>query len=62
MILLHENSQGIRIIREDAVKRSKVRVIGRMNNTIRTYRFNNLPFYEHPLIVGKSRLLRWLGL
>lgn len=30
--------------------RGKVRVLNEMNHTIRTYRFNNLPFYEHPLL------------
>lgn len=50
MTLLHENSKGIKIIREDAVKRSKVRVLDKSGRTICTYRFNNIPFYSHPLM------------
>lgn len=49
MIVLHENKQGVQIIREDYVKRSAVKVISN-SRTLRIYRFNNIPFYEHPLL------------
>ena len=50
MILLHENSKGIKIVREDGKKRSKVRVIASDGHTLHTYRFNNIPFFVHPLL------------
>jgi hypothetical protein len=50
-ILLHKNSAGVEIVRIDMKKRSKVCVYGYSDNgeryTIRTYRMNNIPFYEH---------------
>lgn len=49
-MILHENSKGVRLIREDKVKRSTVKAVGPVNNAIHTYRFNNLPFYSHPLL------------
>lgn len=48
--LLHENSKGIRIVREDGVKRSAVKVLGFDGSAIRTYRFNNVPEYKHPYL------------
>ena len=48
--VLHENSKGIKIIREDYKKRSKVCVIGFDGTSIRTYRFNNVPEYKHPYL------------
>lgn len=48
--VLHENSKGIKIIREDYKKRSKVNVIGFDGTPIRTYRFNNVPEYKHPYL------------
>ena len=48
-MLLHENSHGVKMIREDKVKRSAVKVI-EDGHTLHTYRFNNIPFYEHPYL------------
>ena len=48
-MLLHENSHGVKMIREDKVKRSTVKVI-EDGHTLHTYRFNNIPFYEHPYL------------
>ncbi len=50
MTLLHENSKGVTIIREDGKKRSKVRVLAPDGHTLHTYRFNNIPPYSHPLL------------
>lgn len=50
MTLLHENDKGVRIVREDYKKRSKVNVIGSSGYVIRTYRFNNVPEYQHPYL------------
>ena len=50
MILLHENSRGIKIIREDMVKRSVIKVLRPDGTASRTYRMNNIPFYSHPLL------------
>ena len=47
--ILHKNSKGITMTREDKVKRSCVKVASH-GCTFRTYRFNNIPFYEHPLL------------
>lgn len=47
--VLHENSRGIQIIREDMVKRSAVKVKSGVH-TLKTYRMNNVPFYEHPCL------------
>ena len=47
--ILHENSKGVTMTREDKVKRSCVKV-AKDGCTFRTYRFNNIPFYEHPLL------------
>lgn len=47
--VLHENEYGIKMIREDMVKRSAVKVY-RGNDHLRTYRFNNVSIYEHPLL------------
>ena len=51
--VLHENSKGITMTREDKVKRSCVKVASH-GCTFRTYRFNNIPFYEHPLLSGAN--------
>ena len=48
-MLLHENSFGVKMIREDKVKRSTVKVI-EDGHTLHIYRFNNIPFYEHPYL------------
>ena len=48
--VLHENSKGIKIVREDYKTRSKVSVIGFDGTSIRTYRFNNVPEYKHPYL------------
>ena len=48
-MLLHENSHGVKMLREDKVKRSAVKVI-EDGHTLHTYRFNNIPFYEHPYL------------
>ena len=48
--VLHENSKGIKIVREDYKNRSKVCVLGFDGSTIRTYRFNNVPEYKHPYL------------
>lgn len=48
--VLHENSKGIRIVREDYKNRSSVRVLGFDGTSIRTYRFNNVPEYKHPYL------------
>ena len=45
--LLHSNTYGIDMVRIDAKKRSKVCVCNKTGKTIRTYRMNNVPFYEH---------------
>ena len=50
LTVLHENSKGIRIVREDYKIRSKVSVIGFDGTSIRTYRFNNVPEYKHPYL------------
>lgn len=50
MTVLHENSKGIKIVREDYKNRSKVRVLGLDGSTIRTYRFNNVAEYQHPYL------------
>ena len=50
MTLLHKNSKGVTIIREDGKKRSKVRVLAPDGHTLHTYRFNNIPPYSHPLL------------
>ena len=49
IMLLHENSHGVKMIREDKAKRSTVKVI-EDGHTLHTYRFNNIPFYEHPYL------------
>lgn len=49
-VVLHENKKGIKIIREDGVKRSKVKVIGLNGTPVRIYRFNNCPEYKHPYL------------
>ncbi len=54
MKILHENSKGIRMIYEEGVRRSNVRVIGGDGHTLQIYRFNNAPFYEHPLLSWKN--------
>lgn len=48
--LLHENSKGIKIVREDYKNRSKVCVLGFSGTAIRIYRFNNVPEYKHPYL------------
>ena len=48
--VLHENSKGIKIVREDYKTRCKVSVIGFDGTAIRTYRFNNVPEYKHPYL------------
>ena len=48
--LLYENIKGIKIVREDGVKRSCVKVLGFDGTSIRTYRFNNVPAYNHPYL------------
>ena len=48
MTLLHENSKGVTIIREDGKRRSSVKVLAPDGHTIQTYRFNNIPPYSHP--------------
>ena len=48
--VLHENSKGIKIVREDYKNRSKVCVIGFDGISMRTYRFNNVPEYKHPYL------------
>lgn len=50
LTVLHENSKGIRIVREDYKIRSKVSVIGFDGTSIRTYRFNNVPEFKHPYL------------
>lgn len=50
MTVLHENSKGIKIVREDYKNRSKVRVLGLDGSAIRTYRFNNVAEYQHPYL------------
>ena len=50
LVVLHENSKGICIVREDYKNRSKVNVIGFDGTPIRTYRFNNVPEYKHPYL------------
>ena len=50
MTLLHKNSKGVTIIREDGKRRSKVRVLAPDGHTTQTYRFNNIPPYSHPLL------------
>ena len=47
--MLHENSKGVTMTCENKVKRSCVKV-AKDGCTFRTYRFNNIPFYEHPLL------------
>ena len=49
-VLLHENSKGVKIVREDMKKRSKVCVLGLDGTSICTYRFNNVPEYKHPYL------------
>ena len=49
-MILHENDKGIKMIREDGKKRSKVRVLAPDGHTLHTYRFNNIPPYSHPLL------------
>ena len=46
-IILNENIYGIRMIRTDLKKRSRVDVINKNGDTLHTYRMNNVPFYEH---------------
>ena len=48
-MILHENRHRIVMIREDKVRRSCVKVTS-PGYTHRVYRFNNIPFYEHPLL------------
>lgn len=50
MKLLHVNKHGIRIVRRDFVNRSEVKVYGLDNRPIMTYRFNNVPTYEHQML------------
>ena len=50
MTLLHKNSKGVTIIREDGKKRSSVKVLAPDGHTLHTYRFNNIPPYSHPLL------------
>ena len=50
LTVLHENSKGIKIVREDYKNRSKVCVLGFDGSAIRTYRFNNVPEYKHPYL------------
>ena len=46
-IILNENIYGIRMIRTDLKKRSRVDVINKNGDTLHTYRMNNVPFYEN---------------
>ena len=47
---LYKSSKGILFIREDYKKRSKVSVVNSNGYNLRTYRFNNIPEYEHPYL------------
>ena len=49
-MILHENDKGIKMIREDGKRRSKVRVLAPDGHTLHTFRFNNIPPYSHPLL------------
>ena len=46
--VLNENSWGIRLIKTDLKKRSRVDVVNKYGDKLATYRFNNIPLYEHP--------------
>ena len=46
--VLNENSWGIRLIKTDLKKRSRVDVVNKYGENLATYRFNNIPLYEHP--------------
>lgn len=46
--VLNENSWGIRQIKTDLKKRSRVDVVNKYGDKLATYRFNNIPLYEHP--------------
>ena len=48
--ILNRNNQGVSIVRHDYKQRSAVKVKGPVNNTIMTYRMNNIPDYKHPLL------------
>lgn len=50
LTVLHKNSKGIEIVREDYKNRSKVSVLGFDGTPIRIYRFNNAPEYKHPYL------------
>ena len=58
--VLHKNSKGIQIVREDYKNRSKVCVLGFNGTAIRTYRFNNVPEYKHPYLSWEN-LDHWGG-
>ena len=46
-IVLNENIYGIRMIRTDMKKQSRVDVVNKNGVKLYTYRMNNVPFYEH---------------
>lgn len=49
-LLLNENSFGVKIVRIDYKKRTAVKVINTFGDNLMTYRFNNLPFYQHQFL------------
>lgn len=53
-VVLNENSYGIRMIRTDKVRRSKVDVVSENGYRHMTYRMNNVPFYKHSLLSWKN--------
>lgn len=52
--ILNENSHGIRMVKTDLKKRSRVDVVNKYGKTLMTYRFNNIPLYEHPYLSWKN--------
>lgn len=45
--VLNENSWGIRLVKTDLKKRSRVDVVNKYGEKLATYRFNNIPLYEN---------------
>ena len=61
--LLHQNSKGVKIVREDYKKRSQVKVFSEFQGKryiLRSYRFNQIPDrFDSPFC--SSGLLRRMG-
>lgn len=58
-MILNENIYGIRMIRTDMKKRSRVDVVNKNGFKLHTYRMNNVPFYEHKYLSWQNIWMNW---